>query len=206
MNAGLATYVSIPIISALVGWITNYIAVRMLFRPRMPVRILGLTFHGVIPKRKADLARKIGTTVERELISHRDIQQVMNTPAFHEEVGRVIGQKADDFIRATFGSGSLVSLLLSSDTAAHIRRALLDEVQKLVPDAMELLVDKMESKVDFSEIVRTKIEGFDLQRLEGIIYGIASRELRSIEIWGGVLGFAVGVIQVAVLWLGSRYV
>jgi uncharacterized membrane protein YheB (UPF0754 family) len=61
---------------------------------------------------------------------------------------------------------------------------------------MESMFEKMEEKIDLKEIVRKKIEGFDLIKLEQIIYGIASRELKAIELWGGVLGFLVGIIQV----------
>ncbi len=69
--------ISIPLISALIGWITNYLAVKMIFRPHIPIKILGITFHGILPKRKSALAHEIGETVERELISHDDIKKHM---------------------------------------------------------------------------------------------------------------------------------
>ncbi len=77
---------SIPVISALIGWITNYLAVKMIFRPHTPLKILGITFHGILPKRKSALAYEIGETVERELISHEDIKKAIDNPEFHSEL------------------------------------------------------------------------------------------------------------------------
>ena len=46
----------LPIIGFVIGYLTNYIAVKMLFRPRKSV----FGIQGVIPKRKSVLARNIG--------------------------------------------------------------------------------------------------------------------------------------------------
>jgi len=43
------TWCLFPVIAAIIGWGTNYLAVRMLFHPRQEKRILGLSFQGVFP-------------------------------------------------------------------------------------------------------------------------------------------------------------
>lgn len=61
-----------PIVGAVIGYFTNYIAVKMLFFPRNEVRLFGkrLPFTpGIIPRRKKDLARSIGRMVESELLT-----------------------------------------------------------------------------------------------------------------------------------------
>jgi uncharacterized membrane-anchored protein YjiN (DUF445 family) len=52
-------------IGGLVGFATNWLAIKMLFHPR--VRIFGV--HGVVPKRRRELARSVGETLEEHLIS-----------------------------------------------------------------------------------------------------------------------------------------
>jgi len=49
----------IPIISAFIGWFTNWIAIKMLFHPREPKKFLGLTLHGIFPKRQKVIAEKL---------------------------------------------------------------------------------------------------------------------------------------------------
>ncbi len=62
-------------VGALIGWTTNVIAIKLLFRPIEPVRIplTKLTLQGLMPKRKKEIAKNIGETVENELISIEEI-------------------------------------------------------------------------------------------------------------------------------------
>ncbi len=197
-------YLMIPPISALIGWITNYIAVKMIFRPRKPYTFLGITLWGLIPKRKSDLAKKIGETVEHELISHQDIHTVVNTPQFHEDILRSVMQAIDRFIEHKLGTNPIVSMILSNEVTRVIKEMIKNELRGILPVFMEDIFEKVEHRLDFKEIVRSKIEQFDMSKLEHIVYNIAAKELRSIEILGGILGFCVGLAQVAILILGSK--
>lgn len=65
-------YIATPIIGAIIGYVTNWIAVKMLFHPRREVRVFGkrLPFTpGVIPKGQGRLARAVGNVVETQLLT-----------------------------------------------------------------------------------------------------------------------------------------
>src|SRR5690554_7808184 len=65
----------IPLIASLIGWITNVIAIKMIFRPINPVRIpiLNITLQGIIPKRRKTLARSIAEVIDHELVSFGEV-------------------------------------------------------------------------------------------------------------------------------------
>jgi uncharacterized membrane protein YheB (UPF0754 family) len=193
--------IAIPLISALIGWITNCLAVKMIFHPHRPIRFAGLTIQGLIPKRKELLARKIGETVEQELISHHDIHLVVASAGFQERILDAILERTEKFIFENLGSNPLVALVLSGDMALKIKELVRKELRASLPAVIEDLFEKMESQLDFKEIIRKKIEAFDLSKFEHIIQAIASRELKGIEIIGGVLGFIIGLGQVAFILL-----
>ena len=58
------TWCLLPLIAAVIGWATNYIAVRMLFHPREEKRIFGLRIQGVFPKRQKALAEKLASEMQ----------------------------------------------------------------------------------------------------------------------------------------------
>ena len=65
-------YIATPLIGAIIGYVTNWIAVKMLFRPRREVRVFGkrLPFTpGVIPRGQGRLARAVGKVVETQLLT-----------------------------------------------------------------------------------------------------------------------------------------
>lgn len=195
----------IPVISALIGWITNFIAVRMIFRPRNEVRILGVRIQGLIPKRKQDLAVKIAHTVEKELISHRDIKDALKSEDFHLQTSDVIREKIEDFITAKASSNPLVGMFITPEITSRLSATFMEELQNEIPAVMDSLLEKVEAKIDFREIIQKKIEQFDPSKLESIVYAIASKELKAIEILGGVLGFVVGLIQLLLIFAGDIY-
>ena len=72
---------TLPFIAALIGWLTNYIAVKMMFRPKKAVKIGPFTFQGIFPKRHKAFAEKIGALVADKLFSLQDIKKNINTAA-----------------------------------------------------------------------------------------------------------------------------
>ena len=71
--------ISGPLIGGIIGYSTNYIAVKMLFRPLKPVKIGNYTLPftpGIIPKRKDKLAEAIGNAVGQNLFTKQDMQEL----------------------------------------------------------------------------------------------------------------------------------
>ena len=192
---------SIPFIAALIGWVTNFIAIKMLFRPRKPRNLLGLRLVGLIPKRQSELAIKIGQAIERDLLSHRDVQAAMQSPEVEQEIKNLIQDQVDIFLNKTIGRIPMVSMVLQGSLALQIKELLVQQLHSATPAMIDGLVSKLEHKLNFQQIVQQKIEAFDLAKLEEIIYHISAKELKTIELLGGVLGFVVGLAQVAFILL-----
>ena len=71
-----------PIIGACIGYFTNWIAVKMLFRPLNPIYIgrFQLPFTpGIIPRRKAAFAKSIGDTVGQTLLTPQDVERLLRS-------------------------------------------------------------------------------------------------------------------------------
>ena len=97
-------YILPPLVGAVIGYFTNYIAVKMLFFPHEEKRIFGhrVPFTpGAIPKGKARLAKAAGKIVKNDLFTMEDISGKLLT----EEVEMPLIEKAmsilDEDIRVT---------------------------------------------------------------------------------------------------------
>ncbi len=189
----------IPTIAALIGWITNFIAIRMLFRPRTPINLGVCTLHGLVPKRQAEIARSIGDVVARDLISHDDITSVLKLPETKGKISSEIEQEIDGFIRGFAEQNPMVGMFLQGEALIKVRSALITQLEERTPRLIEHVITAVEDKVDFQKIVESKVATLELDRLEELINRVASRELRTIELLGGVLGFLVGILQLLVI-------
>ncbi len=190
--------VSIPLISALIGWFTNFIAIKMLFRPHKAIKIFGITIQGILPRRKAELAEQIGETVERELISHDDIQKAIDNPEFHDELSQSVVSSIEVVIKNKLAANPMLAMFLNEEMMESIITMLSEEVDKEVPGFMEKMFSRMEEFVDFKALVTKKVNEFDMSKLESIVYDIARNELKTVERLGAVLGFFVGLVQLGI--------
>jgi uncharacterized membrane protein YheB (UPF0754 family) len=90
-----------PLLGAVIGYVTNAIAIRMLFRPLTAVRFLGVRLPltpGIIPKQRTQLAESIGQMVSRELLTEEAIRTQLATENFQLRLGQNIDTLLGDVI------------------------------------------------------------------------------------------------------------
>jgi uncharacterized membrane protein YheB (UPF0754 family) len=194
-----------PFVGAFIGWLTNYIAIKMLFRPREPWRFLGLSLQGVMPKRRHDLALKIGEVVEEELLKSEDILKAINSEELRAYLAVVIETRIDRFLRERLFRGEfLYAKVLAREAVQRVKRALITELVNLFPIEVDAAIKQLVEKVDIKKTVAMRVEQFEFEQLEKLVYRVASTELNWVVYLGGVLGFIIGLLQVLLIWIAAQ--
>jgi len=194
-------YYIFPLIGALTGWITNWIAVKMLFHPKEPIKLLFFKVQGVFPKRQKVMAEKLGHIVASELFSIDDVIDKMKS-VDNKEVLAFVENKIDDFINLKLSATMpMLAMFLNDDLKNKIKSTLLIEIEEIIPGVIESYSNKLKNEVDVKEIVYQKVVDFSSDKLEEILFAIMKKEFKFIEFLGGVLGFIIGLIQLLILSL-----
>lgn len=187
---------TLPFIAAFIGWLTNWIAVKMLFHPQEKVTLLFFEFQGVFPKRKTLLAEKLGQIVSKELISFAEIKNRLNQPNTLTEVEEVVNRKLDEFLWIKLPAlYPMMSLFLTENLKQQFKSVAMAEIEEMLPRLIEGYIAKAEKNLDIEQIVYNKVCNFSNEKLEQILFAILSKEFRFIELVGGVLGFLIGLVQ-----------
>jgi uncharacterized membrane protein YheB (UPF0754 family) len=187
----------LPILAALIGWITNYLAIKMLFHPHQPKKILGLTFQGVFPKRQAQIAEKLGDLVANELFSMEDVAQKIEDLSTQPEAMEEVGKRIEQTIRGKLISAfPMLSMFLSDEMIEKVTNLFKGELEDFLRASAQGLAVKMEQSVDVQALVREKVQAFSSNKIEELLIGFMEEEFRFIEKIGAVLGFLIGCVQV----------
>ncbi|WP_276134509.1 DUF445 domain-containing protein [Polluticoccus soli] len=187
----------IPIISAFIGWFTNWIAIKMLFHPKQPKKILGITFHGIFPKRQRQFAEKLGVLVATELLHFDEIAVRLKDPGQLKELEPVISKHLDTFLQVKLKEKlPVISMFVGEGTMGKIKEGMMEEIEVLLPEIIERYTDSLSHKVDVQRMVTEKVSNFSSDKLENILNAIMKKEFFFVEIIGGVLGFIIGLLQV----------
>lgn len=189
----------IPLISAFIGWFTNWIAIKMLFHPKQPTRILFFTIQGIFPKRQQQFAEKLGKLVSAELISFSDIEQKLTDPDNLKKLMPLVDQKVDDFLRVKLSDAyPIISMFIGENTIQQLKGIFMNELEEILPKLIRNYVRNLESQLDLEQIVVEKVSRFSSDKIESLLNQIMSTEFRFIEIIGGILGFLIGIIQILI--------
>ena len=197
----MSWYYLFPLIGAMTGWVTNWIAVKMLFHPKEPKNFLLFKVQGVFPKRQKVMAEKLGHIVASELFSIDDVVEKMKSTENKDVLG-FVEKKIDDFIDVKLvASMPMLAMFLNDDLKNKIRTTLLEEISEVIPGVIDSYANKLKNEIDVKSIVYDKVVSFSSDKLEDILYAIMKKEFKFIELLGGVLGFVIGLIQLLILSL-----
>ncbi|WIF94262.1 DUF445 domain-containing protein [Caminicella sporogenes] len=185
----------LAVIGAVIGWLTNVFAIKLIFRPLKPIKIPGVNFYiqGLIPKRKSEIAKSIGHTVETELISIEEIIDKFIERENKSEIILEIKERVKTIIEQKIPT--LIPAAIKNMIIAYADEVIETQGEEVINELAERLIHRATSKVKISEIIEEKIINFELEKLERIILNIAKRELKHIELLGGLIGFLIGIIQ-----------
>ncbi len=187
----------LSIIGSLIGWITNVIAIKMLFIPRKPIKILFWNFQGVLPKRKLEIAKNISKVINEELLPVDELSEIANMKEVHSKVATIIASNITSKIVNFFPQ--FIAEKIDSKILEYFYRNIYKEVEIFFNEVSIDIMPKIKDKEIFSDLIEYKIMSFELKHLEKLIYQVANNELKYIEVFGAVLGFIIGIIQALII-------
>ncbi|MDD2463392.1 MAG: DUF445 family protein [Desulfobulbus sp.] len=106
LDTSLLITLAHPCIGASIGYLTNKVAIRMLFRPLEPWFVFGLQLPmtpGVIPSKRHVLAENIGEMVGRHLLTSRDIGAAISEEPFQEHLANLIERRIREIMLRDLG-------------------------------------------------------------------------------------------------------
>ncbi|MEK7773606.1 MAG: DUF445 family protein [Deltaproteobacteria bacterium] len=186
-----------PVTGALIGWVTNYVAIKLLFRPHKPVDIFGYRIQGVIPRRRKEIARSMARAIEKELLSSEDLAATLGKINWEEEVEKIV----EEAVEHRFGGERLRKIplvgVVSENIKYHVKYLLTKEIVHRLDAGKEALASKVKKHIDVKEMLVSRIDRLDLMQFEKLLTEFIARELKHLEYLGGVMGFIIGLGQSA---------
>ena len=142
----ITSYIIAPLVGGIIGYVTNDIAIRMLFRPHTAKHIMGWRVPftpGIIPKEKGRIAEAVGTAISDNLMSQDVLEKYLLSDNM---VGKVRGS-IEDFIATQKANSETVAQFLEH----YLSR---EEVSALANSAKEGLTRQMHDKLSNPELGR----------------------------------------------------
>ena len=197
MSDTVVLFVTVPVITAFIGYITNWAAVKMVFHPRQPWGVGPLKWQGIVyrmaPKFATEIANTTGQVLAPEdmverLDAHGLIQRLVQ--AHPDEIDAMLAEVLDIVDPGTWDT-------MAPEAREQVRGLVLGQVEQSVGQALVEVGEHAEDLIDLDRLVVEELSGPNADRLARVAQEVGRQELRFIELYGGVFGFLVGIVQAA---------
>ena len=194
-------YAILPVLGMLIGWGTNWLALKMLFKPRKPFGMGRYKIQGLIPSRRNDLSGTIARTISDELLSSDDLVNAMNELDIKAVALSQVNSIVEKKIESLDLKNSPPLDMLHNTIVSTAQSIVSSQVEDSIDDFLDNMGDHVSGNLDIVKLMEDKLSSLDDERIEEIVTEISKKELKHIERLGAVLGFAIGCLQVLLLWL-----
>ena len=136
----MVQYIIGPLVGAAIGYITNDIAIRMLFRPHQAKYFMGMRIPftpGIIPKEKARIATAIGKAVSENLMNREVLEKSLLSDEMLEKMGHAI----DEFVATQSSNDETIEQFarhyLTQDDIDAMRSNATDGIVKMISGKLQ---------------------------------------------------------------------
>ncbi|MBI3073712.1 MAG: DUF445 family protein [Deltaproteobacteria bacterium] len=192
----VVTFVTFTLVCAFVGWITNVLAVKMIFRPYKPWRFAGLAYQGVLPKHQRHFAEELANVITRDFMTTGEMVSHLRADKLIANARPILDRLTERFlddVRAALPEERRAFLQPAMIDAARV--AVLAEIEKELEALLGELRTRADGLVDLNTFVADRFFAIGPKRLEAVIYAVSRNELFAIEYFGGIFGAVLGAVQ-----------
>ncbi len=181
-------FIIFPIVGAVIGALTNELAIKMLFRPYKPIYVLGVKMPftpGVIPSQREIIAQNIADTFESNLLNGTEIHEVITG----EKVRQSLDTKVEEFMADNLGPMGAMFAGYKPKIVDKILEGIEDVATNSIANGGDL---------NIGEKIEQKINDMDIEHLEQLVLGFSKKQFKHITLFGGILGFMIGIVQATI--------
>lgn len=176
------------------------LAIKFLFWPLKPVKILGFSFQGIIPSKQQTAAENIGRLVEAEFNAYKGFDEKIADPALLQKLRPDIEGHVDHFLKEKLKTVfPLISQFMGEKTLSQFKSAFMEEMDHLFPILMHNYASSIKEQLKPGPIVSEKIMALSIDQLRRSFFHHAAPGLRRFKIACAFLGALGGGITACIL-------
>lgn len=189
----------LPLFGFLVGYITNFLAIKLIFEPKKPIKIGPIAIQGLFHKRQASIAREFADIVSRRVFNGSNLFSEFSKEPSREAMMRMVRAKAEALI-ARYQNHPMAAMMMKPDLVEQLQRDLLTEVESEMyrEDGMIFAF------TDKSDDIRTKLlermAVMDPEGFENVLRPAFQQDEWKLILAGAVLGLVAGIVQLVTMF------
>ncbi|TDH67591.1 hypothetical protein CCR75_006211 [Bremia lactucae] len=185
-----------PVIGLLVGTMTNWLALKMIFEPVNPKKYCGVTFHGLFLRRQNEVAEVYGKLVARDVLNSRNIFEAILKGPYSDRLFELVYDNVQEAVNAaTRTTQKIIHFSIGEELYANIKEDVTNHIVEIFPESLRQIESYATVAMDLEVTLREKMKLLSSEQFENLLHPIFEEDEWKLVVMGGVLGVVIGVMQ-----------
>eukprot|EP00804_Cyclotella_cryptica_P018302 CCRYP_017667-RA/>CCRYP_017667-RA protein AED:0.06 eAED:0.06 QI:166/1/0.8/1/0.5/0.4/5/1199/414 len=191
----------LPVFGFLVGWETNWLALKVIFRPLNPHKIGPFTIHGIFLKRQQEVSETFARVNCVEILHTKAIWERILTGPLSPNFYAMLRAHSIVFTEKLVGGMKPLAITAMgsrqfSEMKEEIAKKIAENLPAIMPHSYEYTTDAL----DMENTIREKMQGLSYAEFEGVLHPAFEEDEILLIFVGGVLGAIAGAVQLAIFY------
>ncbi|MBF0226331.1 MAG: DUF445 family protein [Desulfobacterales bacterium] len=194
----------LPVGGLIVGYLTNWLALKMIFEPAKPKKIGPFTLQGLFHKRQKEVAEAYGKLVTENVLNSKNIIDAILRGPLSDQVFRLIKKHTQNAVDSQAGmTKPLVLFTIGTKQYIELKNRVCDKLYNLLPNSLKYVQGYAMEAMDIANTLTTKLGALPSDEFEGMLRPAFQEDEWILIAVGALLGLVVGIFQLVVLFGGS---
>lgn len=198
MHKFLEILVFLPVVGAIIGYVSKWTAIQMLFVPERFIGVGPIGWQGVVQRRAPKFSAGVADTVERTGVRVGELVERIAPNEVAEALGPIVDRMAPSLLaRIVDELKPGFWATLPEPARAMLTTQVAQETRRIATVVIAALKPALVASIDLRALVIQQLSGPNANRLARLFRRVGRRELQVVIYYGAVLGFFIGLVEVA---------
>lgn len=189
----------LPAGGLVVGYLTNLLALKLIFRPVHPVKVGPFTIQGLFMKRQNEVSEEYARILANDLLKAEHIFEFILENNGMETIADIARRNIREAVDKTTGSTRrmLLELAVGSKKFERIKHQIAEMFVHVLPQSIQGMFQYADESLQIAETLESKLKSLTKEEFEDVLHPVFQEDEFTLIIVGAVLGGVAGVIQMA---------
>jgi uncharacterized membrane protein YheB (UPF0754 family) len=194
------TWTMLPIGGIVIGYVTNWLALKLIFEPVEPYRFMFVTFQGLFMKRQKEVSKAYSEIVATEILTTQNIFQTIMKGKGSEKLIKIVEHHIQEAVDKTAGlSRSLIQLTSGTKKYQALKQHTTERFIEELPNEIRVIFDYAEEALNIEGTMCEKMANLSPREFQGFLRPVFQEDELKLILVGAVLGGLAGLLQVVTL-------
>jgi uncharacterized membrane protein YheB (UPF0754 family) len=186
----------LPLFGIMVGYVTNYLALQLIFRPLKPIHFFGLHIQGMFIKRQTEVSVEYSRIVASKIITIESIFEYIIRGPGKEQLTDIVREQIGNTIDNSAGIiKPFVEIATGSKTFLYIRNIASFRFMQELPMNIRHVFGYAENALALESVLRTKMTSLSSVEFEAFLRPVFKEDEFTLILVGAALGGIAGLLQ-----------